>query len=141
DEMVEVTFTVSPRVRAIAGHEPHKLPIWEYCRQVLWSSGVDVPDDYEQLIDEITLDSLELPAGEKAILSLQLPAEFLIVFDPVSHATQFLDVKGEPTRDRQTLSFIIDPVHRPNETIPLRPGPLRLSVENRTNRRVLPAIW
>jgi class 3 adenylate cyclase len=32
-------------------------------------------------------------------------------------------------------------VHRPNETIPLRPGPLRLSVENRTSRRVLPAIW
>jgi hypothetical protein len=55
DEMVEVTFTVSPRVRAIAAHDPHKLPIWEYCRQVLWSSGVDLPDNYEGLIEEITL--------------------------------------------------------------------------------------
>ena len=31
-----------------------------------------------------------------------LPAEFIIVFDPVTHAAQFIDVKGEPTRERQT---------------------------------------
>src|SRR6266481_8233938 len=30
DEMVEVTFTVSPRVRRIAAHSPHELPICEY---------------------------------------------------------------------------------------------------------------
>jgi class 3 adenylate cyclase len=141
DEMVEVTFTVSPRVRAIAAHDPHKLPIWEYCRQVLWSSGVDLPDDYEQLIEEITLDSLELPAGEKAILSLQLPAEFLIVFDPVTHATQFLDVKGEPTRERQALTLMFDNVKAPTGKSELRPGPLRISLENRSDARVLPAIW
>src|SRR5918911_4785290 len=29
DEMVEVTFTVSPRVRRSAAHDPHSLPIWE----------------------------------------------------------------------------------------------------------------
>ncbi|MGK9168451.1 adenylate/guanylate cyclase domain-containing protein [Inquilinus limosus] len=141
DEMVEVAFTVSPRVRRIGAHDPDTLPPVEYCRQVFWGSGVDLPPNFEQLIEDITLDLVELPAGEKALLSLQLPAEFLIVCDPVSHATQFLDVKGEPTRDRQTLSFIIDPVHRPNETVSLRPGPLRLSVENRTNRRVLAGVW
>lgn len=141
DEMVEVAFTVSPRVRRIAAHDPDTLPPVEYCRQVFWGSGVDLPPNFEQLIEDITLDFVELPAGEKALLSLQLPAEFLIVFDPVSHATQFLDVKGEPTRDRQSLTFIIDPVHRLNETVVLRPGPLRLSVENRTNRRVLAGIW
>ena len=141
DEMVEVTFTVSPRVRTIAAHDPHKLPIWEYCRQVLWSSGVDLPDDYEGLIEEITLDSLELPAGEKAILSLQLPAEFLIVFDPVTHATQFLDVKGEPTRERQALGLMFDNVKAATGKSELRPGPLRITLENRADVRVLPAIW
>ena len=34
DEMVEVAFTVSPRVRRIAAHDPHSLPIWEYFRQI-----------------------------------------------------------------------------------------------------------
>src|SRR3954447_25119803 len=35
DEMVEVTFTVSPRVRRVAAHDPNSLPLWDYCRQTL----------------------------------------------------------------------------------------------------------
>ena len=141
DEMVEVTFTVSPRVRRIAAHDPHTLPMWEYFRQIHWSSGVDLPDDYERLIEEITLDSLELPAGEKAILSLQLPAEFLIVSEPVTHAAHFLDVKGEPTRERQALTLVFNTVKAPTGKMELRPGPLRISLENRADVRVLPAVW
>src|SRR5216683_3724372 len=73
DEMVEVTFTVSRRVRKIAAHDPHELPLPEYFRQIFWGSGIDVPDGFEQLLDEITLDAIELPPGEKALLSLHLP--------------------------------------------------------------------
>ena len=102
DEMVEVTFTVSPQVRRIAAHDPNTLPIWDYYRQIFWSSGIDLPGNFDELIDEITLDAVELPPGERALISLQLPAEFVIVFEPVTHAAQFLDVKGEPTRERQT---------------------------------------
>ncbi|MGZ4984265.1 MAG: DUF5939 domain-containing protein, partial [Chthoniobacterales bacterium] len=143
DEMVEVTFTVNPRVRRIAAHHPETLPWREYFRQVFWGSGVDLPDDdaFEKLIDEITLESLELPAGEKAVLSLQLPEAFLIIFDPVIHMAQFIDVKGEPTRERQSLSFIMTKDHAPTGTIQMRPGPLRLSLENRSGARTLPGIW
>ena len=82
DEMVEVTFTVSPRVRRIAAHEPAGLPPAEYCRQIFWSSGIDLPDDaFERILEEVTLELIELPPGEKALLSLTLPAEFVIVFD------------------------------------------------------------
>jgi len=88
DEMVEVTFTVSPRVRRIAAHDPDSLPIWDYARQVFWGSGFDLPDgDGEAMIESVTLDHLEIAAGEKAVLSTVLPAEFVIVFDPVTHAT------------------------------------------------------
>ena len=141
DEIVEVTFTVSRRVRRIAAHDPNELPFAEYFRQVFWSSGIDVPDDFEQLIEEIVLDAVELPPGEKALLSLQLPAEFVIVLDPVTHTTLFLDVKGEPTRERQNLSVVFDKVLAPTVTVELRPGPLRLSLENRTDVRVLPGLW
>ncbi|MBA1157507.1 adenylate/guanylate cyclase domain-containing protein [Microvirga mediterraneensis] len=141
DEMVEVTFTVSPRVRKIAAHEPDTLPMHEYVRQVFWSSGIDLPDDYERRLDEIVLDAVELPPGERAILSLQLPAEFVIVFDPVTHAAQFIDVKGEPTRERQNLTLVLNESHPQNDTLVMQPGPLRITLENRTNRRVLPAVW
>jgi class 3 adenylate cyclase len=141
DEMVEVTFTVSRWVRKIAAHDPHELPLSEYFRQVFWGSGIDPPEDFEQLLQEITLDAVELPPGEKALLSLQLPAEFVILMDPVTHATQFLDVKGEPTRERQSLSLVFDEVVAPTGTVQLHPGPLRLSLENRTNTRVLPGLY
>src|SRR5947199_2921174 len=45
DEIVEVTFTISPRVRKIAAHDPGTLPFIEYYRQIFWSSGFDQPDD------------------------------------------------------------------------------------------------
>src|SRR6202049_3686561 len=141
DDMVEVTFTLSRRIRRIAAHEPDELPYFEYMRQIFWASGIDLPDDLEQLGQEITLDTLELPAGEKAQLSLQLPAEFLIVFEPVSHAAHFIDVKGEPTRERQNLSMVFNDLQAPTGTTEMRPGPLRLALENRTERRVLPAVW
>src|SRR6187551_2039781 len=38
DEMVEVTFTISRRVRKIAGHDPDELPFFEYFRQIFWGS-------------------------------------------------------------------------------------------------------
>jgi class 3 adenylate cyclase len=141
DEMVEVTFTVSRRARRIAAHEPDELPFYEYMRQVFWSSAIDLPDDLERLGEEFTLDTVELPPGEKAQLSLQLPAEFLIVFEPISHTAQFIDVKGEPTRERQNLSLIFNNARAPTGTTEMRPGPLRLSLENRTGRRLLPGIW
>jgi class 3 adenylate cyclase len=143
DEMVEVTFTVSPRVRKIAAHDPGRLPMWEYFRQIFWSSGVDLPGDeaFERLVGEITLEAIELPPGERALLSLMLPTEFVIVFEPVTHAAQFIDVKGEQSHERQSLSLVYNKLRAPTGTLEMRPGPLRLSMENRTDVRVLPSIW
>src|SRR5262245_878550 len=62
DEQVEVAFTVSPRIRRIAAHDPNSLPLWDYYKQIFWSSGVDFDKEgFSTLADEITLDTLELP--------------------------------------------------------------------------------
>jgi class 3 adenylate cyclase len=142
DEMVEVVFTVSPRVRRIAAHDPHSLPVWEYFRQIFWGSGVDLPESgLEEVLEEITIEAIELPPGEKALISLQLPAAFVIVFEPVTHAAHFIDVKGEPTRERQNLAMIFNKMHAPTGTTEMRPGPLRLALDNRTDVRTLPSVW
>src|SRR5258708_4085510 len=74
DEQVEVAFTVSPRVRRIAAHDPNTLPIWEYFKQVFWSSGVDLNEEsFGRLANEVVPEARELQAGEKAVLSLKLP--------------------------------------------------------------------
>src|SRR5215475_5550477 len=142
DEQVEVAFTVARRVRRIAAHDPHALPLWEYYKQVFWSSGIDLnKESFDSLTEEVTLDSLELPAGEKAVLSLQLPAQFIIVFEPVTHAAQFIDVRGEPTKERQQLSLIYNKAHPPTGKMTMRPGPLRLSIDNQAGVRVLPTVF
>src|SRR6195256_574178 len=56
DEQVEVAFTITPRVRRIAAHDPNTLPLWEYTRQIFWSSGIDLDEgSVSRLIDEATL--------------------------------------------------------------------------------------
>ncbi len=141
DEMVEVSFTVSPRLRRVAGHDPHSLPLLEYYRQMYWSSGIDLPQqNYEGYMQQMLLEAVEIPPGEKVILSLQLPREFIIVFDPVTHAAQFIEVQGEPTRERQELSVVFNKLRAPTGKSRLRPGPLRLTLDNRTDLRVLPTV-
>src|ERR1700704_3233882 len=130
DEQVEVAFTVSPRVRRIAAHDPNTLPIWEYFKQVFWSSGVDFNEEsFAALSNEVVLDALELPPHEKAVMSLQLPPQFIIVFEPVTHAAQFIDVQGEPTEEPQQLSLVYNKVPTSAEPLTLRPGPLLLSLD------------
>ena len=46
DEQVEVAFTVSPKVSRIAAHDPNTLPLWEYYKQVFWSSGIDLNEEF-----------------------------------------------------------------------------------------------
>jgi class 3 adenylate cyclase len=142
DEQVEVAFTVSPRVRRIGAHDPHRLPLWEYYRQMFWSSGIDLNEEtFERLTEEVTLEAIELPAGDKAVISLQLPKQFIIVFEPVTHSAHFIDVQGEPTKERQQLSMVFNKVHAPTGTTVMRPGPLRLTLENQSGLRVLPGVW
>ena len=143
DEMVEVAFTVSPRVRKIGAHTPDALPMWEYVQQIFWSSGIEFPADIpaQDVMQRFALDWTELAAGEKATMSVQLPEAFVIMFEPVTHAAQFIDVKGEPTRERQELGVVFNSVSAPTGTVPMRPGPLRLTLENRTGGRVLPTLY
>jgi class 3 adenylate cyclase len=144
DEIVEVTFTISPRVRRIAAHDPGTLPWIEYYRQIFWSSGVDLPDDetFAKWVKETTLDSRELLPGEKVVLSLQLPEGEVDMFDPVLHMSQHLEVKGEPAHESQSLSFVMTRDHPPEgTTVQMRPGPLTLTMENRSKKRTLPAVW
>ena len=143
DEMVEVAFTVNPRVRRIAAHDPHTLPVWEYFRQIFWGSGIDLPEEgFEDMMEEITIDSIELPAGQKA---QHVAADAGAIRDRVRAGDAR---RALHRRERRADQGAAEPVadlqqgaaHRPITT-EMRPGPLRLSVENRTDVRALPSIW
>ena len=37
----------------------------EYCRQIFWSSGIDLPKDFERLIENTILAAVEFPPDER----------------------------------------------------------------------------
>ena len=107
DEMIEVVFTVSPRVRTIAAHDPNTLPFWDYYRQVYWSSAVDLSDaGLERLIAEFTLDARALGPGEQASVSVHVPEGWVILFKPVSHFGHYMKVAAERTSEIQKLVLV-----------------------------------
>ena len=110
-------------------------------RQIFWGSGAIVPDDVESVVQKLTLDAMELAPGEKAAMSLSLPQGLIIVFDPVTHSSMFLDVSGEETRERRSLSVVFTDARAHSGTLKLQPGPARISFENKSARRTLPGIW
>src|SRR5208337_4937695 len=130
-----------PQIRRIAAHDPHTLSLPEYMRQIFWGSGIEFPDDLDGAMDKVTLDVMELAPGEKAAMSLTLPAEFAIIFDPVTHTAVFLDVGGEPTTERRSLSVVLSESTAHSATHHLRPGPVRIAVENKSGRRTIPGVW
>ena len=60
DELVEIVFTVSPRVRKIAAHDPGTLPFWDDYRHVFWSPAVDLSDAAQEADSDFTLFAQEL---------------------------------------------------------------------------------
>ncbi|QGY01905.1 adenylate/guanylate cyclase domain-containing protein [Methylobacterium mesophilicum SR1.6/6] len=142
DDRVEVTFTVSPRLRRIGAHDPDGLGFWDYHRQVFFGSGVDFPEraTFDALASSCVLETVELQGGERLLLTLPAPEGTLIAFDPVTHTAQYLTVEGPPAGGRQDLAMVFD--GRPSvarATLP--PGMLRLSLDNRTRERVLLGIY
>src|SRR5438045_5777795 len=55
--------------------------------------------------------------------------------------SQHIEVKGEPARESQSLSFVMTRDHAPSAPVQMRPGPVQMTLENRLNVGTLPAIW
>src|SRR5207244_9443331 len=47
----------------------------------------------------------------------------------------------EPARESQSLSFVMTRDHAPAGTVQMRPGPLQMTLENRSTVRTFPGIW
>lgn len=141
DESVEITFTVDPRVRKIEAHSPESLSLWPYVRQVFWSSGSDLPDDLSDVAREAVLDAVEVAPGERVVRQIQMSEGLAVLFDPVTHSSQSLEVTGAPLADPQEITVHIDDTRLQTAMHRLAPGVLNLVLENNTSRRVMPILW
>ena len=143
DEMVEVTFTVSPAIRKIRHHNPDTLQPSEYCRTLYFGGRLSLPsgEAWDAEWDACVLEAEEVPPQGKVILSIQLPEQFVILFEPVTHAAVFLETKGQPTRERRELTVLYNENGASATHQVFAPGPLRLIIQNQTGRRIIPALF
>ena len=144
DEMVEVTFTVSPSVRR--DRRSRSAYVARRRSSSARSSGIPASicptmRSSPAYFEEVTLELARIAARRKGQHVAAGAEAFLIVFDPVVHMAQFIEVKGEPTRERQTITAILTRELAPAERMTIRPGPLRIYFENRANVRTLPSVW
>jgi class 3 adenylate cyclase len=143
DERVEVSFTLSPSVRKISAHNPDSLGFSDYCRHMYFSNALCLPrgEAWHEELSQYTVEAEEVMPDAKVILALQMDPTFHIVFDPVMHSVTFLDVKGEPTRDRQEVTILYNASGPSPAETTVRPGPLRLTLVNKTSHRILPGVF
>jgi len=143
DEMVEVSFSISPAIRRISLHDPDSVPVLDYYRFLHFSNTMVLPrkDEYPERWDEFTIEAEEVLPDEKIMMSIQLPPVFTILFEPISHQALFLDVQGEPVKERRDLTVVYGEGGTMTRTEVMAPGPLRLTLVNRTNRRILPGLF
>jgi len=95
----------------------------------------------EKAVSKVTLDVTELQPGEKAAMSLVLPKGIVLAFDPVTHATLSLEVSGEETSERRSLSVVLADANAHFGSVKLQPGPTRITFENKSAQRTLPGLW
>jgi class 3 adenylate cyclase len=74
-------------------------------------------------------------------MSLTLPKGFVIALDPVTHATLFLEIDGEETHERRSLSIVLADPNTHFGSRKLQPGPARITFENKSDQRTLPGLW
>jgi hypothetical protein len=113
DEMVEVTFTSARGPPDRRARSAGRCPKSNIPADFLGLGRRPAGRSRDSLAESSRSTRSSCRPREGAVLSVQLPAEFVIVFDPVTHAAQFIDVKGEPTRERQTLSIVFNRVKAP----------------------------
>jgi class 3 adenylate cyclase len=54
---------------------------------------------------------------------------------------QFIEAQGEPTRERRSLTMVLESGSATAPTLTMPPGPLRIAFENVTDVRTLPGVW
>ena len=133
DSIVEATFTVNPRVRQIAAHHPESLPLRELL-SVLFSSRLR-PDSLTHLAQS-SLAEQDLPPAQTISLTFELAPGKTSIREPVTHSAVTLMAEGERRTEPVHLAFTFPGRSARLPTQTLRPGPVTVSIENPTARKL-----
>jgi class 3 adenylate cyclase len=136
DSLIEISFTVAPGVRKLAAHEPESQRFWDFYRDFAFSRMIVLPTGpaLVEMVARLNMGNVEVLRGETA--TLEASGTDGIVFDPVTHSLTNLEVSGEPSTQLQEFVVLFTNAGPTPTEIKLRPGPVRFTLDNKTNSRL-----
>ena len=137
DDFVEVSFTVARAVRDIRFHHPETLSAREYYFQYTHSPAGVMPDG-RTFLDWagdglLFVDYLE--PGEVRELDLDLAEGWVPGVDHLTSAGMLITITGAPAADVQQATVTLTDGRCAPDSLTVRPGKLKLRLENRDSRR------
>jgi class 3 adenylate cyclase len=106
DDYIQVTFTISPQVRAIAFHDPETLSIEDYYLKYCFAQGIRLPPGGPTFVDVVAfLTKLltYLSPHEKRTVELDLPPGLLQASDDSNNTSMTFFVNESPSADVQRV--------------------------------------
>lgn len=140
DDFIQISFTVTPRVRTIRYHHPQSLDVVDYVmeyrlsREARWGQAGPA---IRELITSSLLASSWLEPGQRRAFSANIVAGIANAAELSAHLACEVKVEGAPLPEgatQQLLLTVTDDAIRP-EPASLRPGALQFEVHNSSARR------
>jgi len=132
DEMIHVSFTVSPRVREIAYHYPELLSAAEYYLKYRFDQRAHYADG-TRFVQRLRRDAYffeTVPAGRTATFVVDPSPGWLIIADLENDAGCFFEVRGPAERANAPVRLELHKGARLTEGAPRAVGKLGIEVAN-----------
>jgi class 3 adenylate cyclase len=143
DELVEVSFTVSPTVRKIPFHQPETVPRDEYMQHLVYSSAIKIPhgNAWHDFMGRVVPLFAEIPPYGRFDGEVTLDTGWVGAWEPITHGATFFEVTGEPASELQEATVDYSLGSSSPDKLVLRPGRVRVVLTNKTERRILPGLY
>jgi class 3 adenylate cyclase len=138
DRFVQVSFTVSPKVRTIAAHDPQSLSVEDYYYRYTFTPEAHTPEGprFRDMARELTKAITYIEPRAVAKLEFDVEPGAMVLYDAVTNAVFVYlvgpDAQGETPVQKLKLSAGVAAVP---STITVGPGRLRLEIENDFDHR------
>lgn len=137
DDFIEISFTVSPKIREISFHDPGSLSVEDYFFKYVFSQNAVYADGtkFTDIVKDAVRVITYLEPKEKKRYELELAEGYLEGCDRLNNADLFFEIAGEPKTEIQSVDIkLIDRKFEPNEG-KLNPGKVVFEFENLMDRK------
>jgi class 3 adenylate cyclase len=138
DQIIAVTFTVHPQVRAIRGHHPESYGTVDFMRWFYLGPTLSLPRGeawLEMARGWIAWDAAVPPRGTARTETTLEPGWMLLQVGN-QHTASIIEIAGEPKPEQHVTIEVTHAGSRPSKLV-LAPGPATIVIENRTEDRAL----